>query len=247
MPCWVTKAADMEAIRFMESLIGVMVLLMLGAFLMRFLEAKSRQGRTRAPVSADFIAKESPFTAAEARFLRVLDDALGEEYRVFAKLRLADLLDVRGERGAAWLRAFNQISAKHVDFVVCRSETLEVVAAVELDDRSHQAPDRQRRDAFVARAFATAELPLVRIPVRRAYLPDEIRAMVLGVGADRGAMPAPAAVAVGTVASDVRLCHVCGSPMELRRAQRGSGGIREYYACTNTRRCRVTVPVRDAH
>jgi len=121
----------------MESLIGLMVLLMVGAFLLRFLEPKSRPGRTRVPVSSDFIAKESPFTAAEARFLRVLDEALGEEYRVFAKLRLADLLDVRGERGAAWLRAFNQISAKHVDFVVCRRETLEVVAAVELDDRSH--------------------------------------------------------------------------------------------------------------
>ena len=230
----------------MESLIGLMVLLMVGVFVMRLLEGQGRKGRSRAPVSADFVAKESPFTAAEARFLRVLDDALGEEYRVFAKLRLADLLDVRGERGAAWLRAFNQISAKHVDFVVCRRETLEMVVAVELDDRSHQAPDRQRRDAFVDRVFATAELPLVRIPVRRAYLPDEIRAMVLGVGTDHGAMSTPAAGADGAVASDVRRCHGCGSPMELREAQRGSGAIREYYACTNTRRCRVTLPVRDA-
>jgi hypothetical protein len=237
----------MEAIRFMESLIGLMVLLMVGAFLMRFLEPKSRPGRTRVPVSSDFIAKESPFTAAEARFLRVLDEALGEEYRVFAKLRLADLLDVRGERGAAWLRAFNQISAKHVDFVVCRRETLEVVAAVELDDRSHQAPSRQRRDAFVDRAFATAQLPLVRVPVRRAYLPDEIRAMVLGVGNHASAVPAPAPGVGGSIASDVRLCHVCGSPMELRTAQRGSGGIREYYACTNARGCRVTVAGRDSH
>jgi hypothetical protein len=247
VPSWVPEAAGMEAIRFMESLIGLMVLLMVGAFLMRLLERKGRHERSRAPVAADFMAKESPFTAAEARFLRVLDDALGEEYRVFAKLRLADLLDVRGERGAAWLRAFNQISAKHVDFVVCRRETLEVVAAVELDDRSHQAPDRQRRDAFVDRVFATAELPLVRVPVRRAYLPDEIRAMVLGVGTGRGAMPSPTAAADGAVASGVRLCHVCGSQMELRTAQRGSGGSREYYACTNTRRCRVTVAVRDAH
>jgi hypothetical protein len=225
----------MEAIRLMESWIGLMVLLMVGAFLMRLLEPKGRQDHSRAPVSADFMAKESPFTAAEARFLRVLDDALGEEYRVFGKLRLADLLDVRGERGAAWLRAFNQISAKHVDFVVCRRETLEVVAAVELDDRSHLAPGRQRRDAFVDRVFAVAGLPLARVPVRRAYLPDEIRAIVLGVGHDRGAKVAPAAEAEGAVAAGVRLCHACGSPMELRRAQRGAGGIREYYACTNAR------------
>jgi len=231
----------------MESLIGLMLVLMVGAFLMRFLETKSRQGRSQPPRPADYVAKESPFTAAEARFLRVLDDALGEEYRVFAKLRLADLLDVHGERGAAWLRAFNQISAKHIDFVVCRRETLELVVAVELDDRSHNAPERQRRDAFVDRVFATAQLPLVRIPVRRAYLPDEIRAMVLGVGTDRGTNPAPTAAVGGAVASDGRLCHVCGSPMELRTAQRGSGGIREYYACTNARGCRVTVAVRDAH
>jgi hypothetical protein len=49
MPRLVPEAADMEAIRLMESWIGLMVLLMAGAFLMRLLEPKGRQDHSRAP------------------------------------------------------------------------------------------------------------------------------------------------------------------------------------------------------
>jgi hypothetical protein len=241
-----------------ESVWALAFLIFFGAMVLRALAPSStkRPTRQRRPEPlghemarndvADYRPKGSLFTDAEARFLRVLDEALGDDHRVFAKVRVADLLTVgRVADNSSWQRAFNQISAKHVDFVVCARDTLHIVAAVELDDRSHDAPDRQRRDAFLERAFARADVRLARVPVRAAYEPAEVRELVLGHAV--AASPAIATEVGATVeAAGVRRCHACGSPMERRSAQRGAEGFQEFYVCTNAPRCRVRYASRDA-
>ena len=237
----------------MESVWALAFLFFLLAMVMRALAPRSgrrtttrrRPDRIRSE-EAHYRPKGSLFTDTEARFLRVLDEAVGDDHRVFAKVRVADLLTVgRVEDNAAWQRAFNQISAKHVDFVVCARDSLRIVAAVELDDRSHDVPHRQRRDAFLERAFAVADVHLARVPVRAGYVAAEVRSMVLGNAAVRSPVVAQE---TGTVveATGVRPCHACGSPMELRSAQRGADGVQEFYVCTNAPRCRVRYAARDA-
>jgi hypothetical protein len=158
-------------------------------------------------------------------------------------MRMADLLSVGLVASrSALAQAFNRISAKHVDYVVCRSDTLKVVAAVELDDRSHDFVTRQLRDAFLAGALASVGVRLVRVPVRSNYDPTEVRASVLGearVSVDRDAEP----VDGGADGSVGRRCQVCGSPMELRRSARGAEGVQEYPVCTNTPGCHARVAV----
>lgn len=68
-------------------------------------------------------------------------------YTVFAKVRLLDLLEpVRGtDRYKTYL---NKVQAKHVDFVLC-DEKLVARHIVELDDSSHDTPERKERDQFV--------------------------------------------------------------------------------------------------
>ncbi len=196
--------------------------------------------------SVAYRATKVPFSDAEVRFLEVLDEAVGYDHRVFAKMRVADLLSVGlVDGGAAWRQAFNRISAKHVDFVVCRRHTLEVVAAVELDDRSHDSVRRQQRDAFLDRAFASAGARLVRVPVRSHYEAAGVRASVLGEA------HAPVEHVTGTELDGAKVpanrrCHVCGSPMELRRSSRGAEGVQEYFVCTNAPRCHVRVAVRGS-
>ena len=56
--------------------------------------------------------------------------------------------------------------------------TLEVVCAIELDDVSHLRPDRIERDKFVNHAFESAGLPLLRIPVEKAYKAAEVRDLI---------------------------------------------------------------------
>jgi hypothetical protein len=115
---------------------------------------------------------QSLLTGSEANFYAALLLAAGTRYVVFAKVRLADLCQDLDR----WtdLVAFNQVSSKHVDFVLCDARTFRPVLAVELDDRSHLRADRRDRDALVDRVFRTMGLGVYRQWVRRSYDPAAI-------------------------------------------------------------------------
>lgn len=92
---------------------------------------------------------------------------VGHRYLISCKVRLADIItcsDADWKRGHA-----NRIAQKHVDFVVSCAQSSRIVAAVELDDRSHQRPERRQRDLFVNHLFAQMRVRLVRIPARWDY------------------------------------------------------------------------------
>ena len=64
---------------------------------------------------------------------------------VFTKVRLADLISPRNSQNQ---KLFWKIQAKHIDFVVC-DQNINVRCIVELQDSSHNRPDRIERDKFV--------------------------------------------------------------------------------------------------
>lgn len=79
--------------------------------------------RRSGPAEIDYSSCKTLCTPAERAFLGVLDLAVPEGYRVFAKVRLADLIKVGGGlKASSRQAAFNRISRKHVDFVICRAE-----------------------------------------------------------------------------------------------------------------------------
>jgi Protein of unknown function (DUF2726) len=122
-------------------------------------------------------------TTNEKSFLMTLDAALGRNYRAFAQVRLAELVSpTLGANPASRRHALNGVMAKSVDFVICDVLTLDPVAAIEVDDRSHLLPERQQRDAFVNALFLEIGLPLMRVKARRAYSVDELRAMCARAG-----------------------------------------------------------------
>ena len=101
-------------------------------------------------------ALPSLFSAAELRFLRTLEKAVDKRIRIYAKVRIADVVRVSPKVDRSrFFRAFNAIACKHLDYVLCEADSCAILAAIELDDRSHDRPDRRKRDAFVD-AFRTA-------------------------------------------------------------------------------------------
>jgi len=115
---------------------------------------------------------QSLLTSSEKALYVALLLAAGRRYIVFPKVRLADLcqdLDRWADTDA-----FNELSSKHVDFVLCDATTFRPVLAVELDDRSHPGANRRHRDAFVDGVFHTMGLGVYRQWVRRSYDPAAI-------------------------------------------------------------------------
>lgn len=116
------------------------------------------------------------FTDSERSFLGVLDAAIGDKYRIMGKVRVADLITPENQlEKSNWWTLFNKVAAKHIDYVLCQKETLEVIAAIELDDSSHHREDRQERDNFVNTAFKTANVPLIRFKASRNYQVGVVR------------------------------------------------------------------------
>ena len=117
----------------------------------------------------------------ELKFFRALEAAVGSDYRVFSKVRLADIVQPAktGDK-RAWYAAFGVIKSKHVDFAVCDPDTLEFRLVVELDDKSHGRSDRAERDQKVDEILAQANIPVLHYPARAAYSVEEIQGRIFG-------------------------------------------------------------------
>jgi hypothetical protein len=114
-------------------------------------------------------------------FHRVLRRAIarcGQPLAISMKTRLADIVRCPPR---LWETAYGRrLSQKHVDFVLYDSFSTRIVAAIELDDRSHDRPERQRRDSFVDSVFAAVRIPLIRVRAAAEYDADAIATLIAG-------------------------------------------------------------------
>lgn len=153
----------------MEWIIAVFILVVVISV---FIKAPSGNGynyRQRGPL----------FTAAERSFLGVLDQAVSDSYRIFGKVRVADIINpAKGMGRKNWQIAFNKISSKHFDYVLCSKDKLEVIAVIELDDKSHNAKKVINRDVLLENACKSAELILVRFQAKSGYQIEVVREQI---------------------------------------------------------------------
>jgi len=150
---------------------GILVVLLLVTTAIKA-ATRARRGKV------DFLYEktESLFTPAERSFLGVLDQAVQGQFRIFAKVRVADIVTVcKGISASVRQSLFNRIQSKHVDFVACSPADLSVQFVVELDDASHQRQDRKERDAFVDEVMQACGIPIFHFPARRAYSVEDLR------------------------------------------------------------------------
>lgn len=186
-----------------------------------------------------YAAEASLLSPAERSFLGVLDAAGMAGVRIFPKVRIADIVHVRGGLGrSVATTAQNRINSKHVDFVCVREDTMAPVLIIELDDSSHARPDRMERDDFVDSVFASAGIPVLHVPNKRSYSIEEVRRMLMEFVDLTSPLVRPIEAPQAASAGDVpRLCPKCGS-MLVQRTRRNGGET--FLGCSAYPRCRHT-------
>lgn len=92
--------------------------------------------------------------------LKPIADELG--YSVLAKIRLADLVEVDVKDNKDFMKYFNKINKKHVDFVLAKPENLQIELLIELDDNSHNSAQKQR-DEFIEALYKQTGYKLLRV------------------------------------------------------------------------------------
>ena len=171
-------------------IVGISIVVTAAAYV---LETRLKRKKKDEP---SFQRKGALLSPAERALFDVLDQAIGNQGRVFGMVRVADVLDLeRGPGAKAWQPALHQIQSMHFDFVICEPESMGVICAIELHGDAHAENAWKERDAFLAAACASAGLPLIQLPWQQRYDVSEIRSLVLSrlaAGAmDRGGEASP--------------------------------------------------------
>jgi very-short-patch-repair endonuclease len=137
--------------------------------------AKSKGGPSEFP----YQLSKYLLSKAERSFYGVLVQALGNTGLVFSKVRVADVITPqKGLNRSDWQRAFNAVSSKHFDFLVCDPTDCSIKLAIELDDASHSTAKSQKRDSLLNGACKSAGLPLLRIKAAKGYVVAEIQRQI---------------------------------------------------------------------
>lgn len=176
-----------------------------------------------------YIRKSALLTDAEKKlymFLKLrlnilskkISRAVGKEvgdFEVMTKVRMADIVEVN-KAITRQNHFLNKIAYKHIDFLILSSQpSLDIICAVELDDYTHEAPDRKNRDTFVNEVLKDCGIKLYRIGVRIDTITSEdtrgIEGAILDYYAPR--------------------CPKCGRPMEYKASTRNKNYGHRFYGC----------------
>jgi hypothetical protein len=134
--------------------------------------------KEEAPANPRYTSKGILLTNAEATFFHLLRSMTKDYLVIFPHVALRDLVTVIDQ--SEYYTYYNKIDRKQVDFVLCDPKTLKPVFVIELDDSSHKRPDRMERDTFVEEVLNGVKIPLVRVPVKHSYDPEELGKLFKG-------------------------------------------------------------------
>ncbi|MBV6452623.1 MAG: hypothetical protein MHPDNHAH_03382 [Anaerolineales bacterium] len=180
-------------------------------------------------------------THTEAPFFQLLRKMTKDYLVIFPHVALRDLVSVISDQ-SEYFTYYNKIDRKQVDFVLCDPSSLKPVFAIELDDSSHNRPDRKQRDGFVEDVLAQAKIPLVRVPVRNDYSVDELSNLFKGAVAKHIAQRAEEPLSQYTI-DNPPLCSKHGVRMVLRTARRTG---ERFWGCPNYPLCREIIKLQSS-
>jgi len=127
-----------------------------------------------------YYAKSYVMTSRENECFKILNEVFSSKWFVIPQVHLSALLDYR-VKGQNWNAAFRHINGKSVDFVLIGKESYRVICAIELDDSTHNKPERKERDVEIERIFNQAKIPLARISKFEAMTKAELAKVITDV------------------------------------------------------------------
>lgn len=168
----------------MNDIVGLAIIaIAIGSLAMAFLWKQVKTGGGTSPAAYKYQAKPL-LEQGESEFFLKLKEAM-HGYEIFPRVAMLSFL--RPTRGGAKkddanTPAFNAIARKRVGFVVCKPDTLHVLAIAELDFSKNA---QQRREAsWRDMGAASAGIPTIRWTAAENPTLDSIRSAILNAITD---------------------------------------------------------------
>jgi very-short-patch-repair endonuclease len=123
-----------------------------------------------------YYAKKPLSQPEQVLYFRLIDSL--PEYIILAQVQLSRLLGVKkGHNFYEWNNKINRMSC---DFVVCRKDS-SIVAVIELDDKTHQKPERQKADEKKDKALTAANVKIIRWNVKELPNSEKIKTEIKNI------------------------------------------------------------------
>lgn len=105
---------------------------------------------------------------------------------LLTQVALYELVEVNlDKKDKEYLRYFNKIKSKTIDFVIVDEETTRIRLCIELDDYTHKYKSRIERDNFINELFKQLEINLLRIQSSYSCNYEEIEEKIKNVCTDK--------------------------------------------------------------
>lgn len=188
-------------------------------------ERQQQEAKELSNINIEFPYRRTKLlTDAELQLFHFMENNLCQVDRIviLAKVRLADVAEVDTRvtlnKDFLW-----KITNKHVDFLICDRNTLDVICAVELDDYTHETQEAKEKDLFIMQVLDSVGIKTVRIRTKIRAI--EKRDLVL-VDDYINRKLAPK-------------CPYCGKQMYPKESRTGH----RFYACEDFINCRRTIDI----
>lgn len=184
-----------------------------------------------------YISRQKLLSVSEQILLKALKQALYlQPYHIFAKVRLADVLDLSPDLGPREKHvAAERVRQKCLDFVICHAQSGEIIGVINLDTETDEKKplESQIQDKFIDKSLAAARLPLLHLPTKTNYPLVSLQKMLnhafklqLPLFNSEQITPAPS-------------CPKCGALLKKMRAKGGAqaGGL--FWVCSTYPLCKT--------
>lgn len=127
-------------------------------------------------VGFPFRRRPQLFTPVEQSFLQLIEQAVGNEFRIICRVRLSDLLLVsqKASRKQA-SQALSKAAGKYLDFVLVDKQDMSPILAIDLVNDQGKEGYKVQRDWFITGALDAAGVPHARIKVKAGYKVEDVR------------------------------------------------------------------------
>ncbi|MBI5178115.1 MAG: DUF2726 domain-containing protein [Nitrospinae bacterium] len=104
------------------------------------------------------VIKKNPLSKREQEFFWLLKKTL-PDHIILAQVDLKQLIEIGSTKDRQ--KHMNKISQRSIDFVICNKDFL-VLAAIELDDSSHNSKSQKKKDEVKTTYIEAANIPFKR-------------------------------------------------------------------------------------
>lgn len=139
-------------------IIFFIVVVLIAVFLVPYL----KKPRTDTRKESIYKKRQSVMNRSESAFFFELQKQLPNDYYIFPKMRIADILETVSGKDYYLMR--NKILPKHIDFLVCDSYFKPVVA-IEVNGSYHNSPSQQGKDQSKKQILESAGLSFETVNV----------------------------------------------------------------------------------